>query len=293
MLDALVEKSVLMAQRNEITEHHIYKKLAKTQENNPHNQDVLNRIAEDELRHYTFWKTHTRRELHPKKIIIWFYYFIARIFGLTFGVRLMELGEERAQVNYSLIAKTIPEAQAIIVDEKAHEDQLIELLDEELLDYMGSVVLGLNDALVELTGVLAGFTLVFQDTRLIAIVGLITGIAAALSMGASEYLATKSEEKTSKSPLKSALYTGAAYLGTVFFLIFPYIIFGNLSPLVNLAIALINAVILVFLFTFYISVAKNLPFRRRFFEVISISLGIAALTFIIGMVVRSVLKIEI
>jgi rubrerythrin len=59
LLDALVEKSVLMAQRNEITEHHIYKKLAKTQENNPHNQDVLNRIAEDELRHYTFWKTHT------------------------------------------------------------------------------------------------------------------------------------------------------------------------------------------------------------------------------------------
>jgi VIT1/CCC1 family predicted Fe2+/Mn2+ transporter len=205
----------------------------------------------------------------------------------------MELGEERAQVNYSLIAKIIPEAQAIIADEKAHEDQLIELLDEELLNYMGSVVLGLNDALVELTGVLAGFTLVFQDTRLIAIAGLITGIAAALSMGASEYLATRSEERTSKSPLKSALYTGAAYLGTVFFLIFPYIIFDNLSPLVNLAIALINAVILVFLFTFYISVAKNLPFRRRFFEVISISLGIAALTFIIGMVVRSVLKIEI
>ncbi|MFX0205744.1 MAG: VIT1/CCC1 transporter family protein [Candidatus Hodarchaeota archaeon] len=292
MIDPSVEKSVRTAQRNEITEYHIYKKLAKRQDN-PHNQAILNRIAEDELRHYRFWKTFTNREMRPNSLLIWFYYIVARIFGLTFGVRLMELGEGRVQVNYSLIVKSIPEAQTIIIDEEAHEQQLIELLDEELLDYMGSVVLGLNDALVELTGALAGFTLAFQDTHLIAIAGLITGIAASLSMGTSEYLSIKSEIDTSKSPLKASLYTGTAYLGTVFFLISPYIIFNNQSPLVNLAIVLVNAIIIVFLFTSYISIAKNIPFKKRFFEIVSVSLGIAAFTFILGIVVRSVLNVEI
>ncbi|MFX0149328.1 MAG: VIT1/CCC1 transporter family protein [Candidatus Hodarchaeota archaeon] len=292
MLEPSVEKSVKRAQKNEITEYYIYRKLAKRQDN-PHNQDILNRIAEDELRHYRFWKTFTRCEMKPNNIIVWFYYLVARIFGLTFGVRLMELGEGKAQVNYSLIVQSIPDTQSIISDEEAHEQQLIELLDEELLDYMGSVVLGLNDALVELTGALAGFTLAFQDTRLIVIAGLITGIAAALSMGASEYLSIKSEKETSKSPLKASLYTGAAYLGTVFFLVYPYIIFDNQSPLVILTIVLANAMIIVFLFTFYISIAKNLPFKKRFFEIVIVSLGIATFTFILGIVVRSVLNVEI
>jgi VIT1/CCC1 family predicted Fe2+/Mn2+ transporter len=47
---------------------------------------------------------------------------------------------------------------------------------------------------VELTGALSGLTLAFRNTRLIAMAGLITGIAASLSMAGSEYLATKSEE---------------------------------------------------------------------------------------------------
>ena len=51
------------------------------------------------------------------------------------------------------------------------------------LEYMGSVVLGLNDALVEFTGALAGFTLALSDSRLTALTGSITGIAAALSIG--------------------------------------------------------------------------------------------------------------
>lgn len=292
MLDVNVKKSILRAQRNEITEYHIYKELAASVKN-PHNQKVLNQIADDELKHYNFWKTYSQREIRPNKIMIWFYYIISRLFGLTFGVRLMELGEERAQINYSEIIKAIPEAQPVLTDEEAHENALIGMLDEELLDYISSVVLGLNDALVELTGALAGLTLAFNDTELIAVAGLITGIAASLSMGASEYLATKAEEGTEKNPLKAAIYTGGAYIVTVFFLVIPYLLFRDLSPVICLIIALINAIIIVFIFTFYISVAKDLPFKKRFFEVVGISLGIATLTFIIGMVVRSVLSIDI
>ncbi len=290
MLDKQTEKLVLHAQKNEITEYHIYKKLAKSTKD-PHNQKILNQIAEDELKHYSFWNQYTQREVSPSRKK-WFYYFIARIFGLTFGIRLMELGEGQAQVFYTTIIKFIPEAQSIIEDEEAHEKELISLIDEELLDYIGSIVLGLNDALVELTGALAGLTLAFQNAQLIALAGLITGIAASLSMAASEYLATK-EEQTTKNPLKAAIYTGIAYIATVFFLILPYLIFSNQSPLLCLTITLINAILIVLVFTFYISVAKDLSFKKRFSEIVGISLGVAGLTFIIGLVVRSVLNIDI
>ncbi len=291
LLDKNLNKFILNAQKNEITEYFIYKRLSRSIKD-PHNKNILNQIAEDELKHYSFWKKYTQRDVRPKRSK-WFYYFVARIFGLTFGIRLMELGEGQAQTSYATILKEIPEAQSIITDEENHEKQLIGLINEELLDYIGSVVLGLNDALVELTGALAGLTLAFQNTQLIALAGLITGIAASLSMGASEYLATKSEEQTTKNPLKAAIYTGTAYIFTVFFLISPFLVLSNQSPLICLTITLINAILIVFVFTFYISVAKDLSFKKRFSEIVGISLGVAALSFIIGLVVRSFLNIEI
>src|SRR5574341_282925 len=103
-------------------------------------------------------------------------------------------------------------------EEDMHEQKLLAMLDEEHLHYVGSVVLGLNDALVELTGALAGLTLALQNTELIALTGLITGIAASLSMAASEYLSTRSEE-TEKHPFRAAVYTGIAYIITVTLLI--------------------------------------------------------------------------
>ncbi len=191
---------------------------------------------------------------------------------------------------YEEISKSIPQAKEIEEVEEEHERQLINLIDEERLEYAGSMVLGLNDALVELTGALAGLTLALQYVHIIAMAGLITGIAASLSMAASEYLSTKTE-KGSKNPLKAAVYTGFAYILAVVFLIFFYLFFENAHLCLGLTI--LNAVILVLIFTFYISVAKDLSFRRRFLEMASITLGIAALTFVIGLLVRTFLNLEV
>jgi VIT1/CCC1 family predicted Fe2+/Mn2+ transporter len=283
-----IERAVLIAQGNEITEHFVYDKLARTIKN-PHNKRVLKRIADDELEHYNFWRGYTQQDVNPCGWTIWKYYLLSRIFGITFGLKLMERGEEKAQITYGEISKHIPAAKQIEKDEQEHEKALIDLVDEERMRYVGSMVLGLNDALVELTGALAGFTLALQNTRLIAMVGFITGIAASLSMGASEYLSTKSEEGQ-QNPVKASLYTGSAYVLTVLFLIFPYLIFTNYY--VCLAFMLANAVIIILIFTFYISVAKDTSFSKRFFEMAGISLGIAALTFVIGFLVRMTCKID-
>lgn len=289
LLDTETKKTILTAQKNEITEHFIYEKLSRSVKD-PHNRNILKHISSDELKHFNFWKKYTHEDVKPDKLKVWKYFLISRIFGITFGIKLMERGEEQAQVTYEKISKFVPDAKGVVKDEDEHEKQLIDLIDEERLRYVGSMVLGLNDALVELTGALAGLTLALQNTRLIAMTGLITGIAASLSMAASEYLSTKSEED-SKNPFKASVYTGSIYVITVLFLIFPYLIFTNFY--LCLGFTILNAIIVIFIFTFYISVAKDISFRNRFVEMALISLGIAALTFAIGFLIRIFLNVEV
>lgn len=276
-------------QRLEITEHHIYNRLAHVVQGDE-NRQVLLRIAKDELRHYNDWKGYTGKEIQPDRWAIWKYFWVSRIFGFTFGIKLMEKGEEKAQAGYGRLKGEIPEIERWIKDENAHEEALIAMLDEERLRYAGSIVLGLNDALVELTGALAGLTLALQNTKLIALSGLITGIAAAMSMAASEYLSTRSEG-SEKHPLRAALYTGIAYIITVILLILPYLLIPNF--IVDLALTLGVAVLIIALFNYYIAVAKDEPFRRRFVEMAGLSLGVATVSFGIGYLIRTWLGIEI
>jgi len=282
-------RTLLAAQKNEITEHHIYTRLAN-KIRDPRNSKILLDIAGDELRHYSFWKEFTGKDVRPSRWKIFKFFWISRLLGITFGIKLMERGEEQAVINYGFIAQSIPDADRIMADEDAHEKELIGLIEEEHLKYMGSVVLGLNDALVELTGTLAGLSFALQNTRLIAIAGLITGIAASLSMAASEYLSTKSDE-SGENPLKSSIYTGIAYVITVAILIAPYLLLDHY--LLCLAMTLVNAILIILIFNFYISVARDLPFTKRFLEMCAISLGVAALSFAIGYGVRVLIGIDV
>lgn len=284
-----LRQQLLLFQRNEITEHQIYTRLANSVKV-AQNRQILRGIAQDELGHYHLWKKYTQQDVKPDRVKVWFYYLVSRIFGYTFGIKLMERGEEDAQSSYQSLRGQIEEIDEFLEDENEHEQALIGMLDEESLRYAGSVVLGLNDALVELTGALAGLTLALQNTQLIALSGLITGVAAALSMAASEYLSTRSEE-TDKHPLKASLYTGVAYIITVSILILPYLILDNYY--LCLASALISAVLIIAVFNYYISVAKDEPFRRRFLEMASLSLGVATLSFVLGYLIRNALGVQI
>jgi VIT1/CCC1 family predicted Fe2+/Mn2+ transporter len=284
-----IHNKVILFQQTEITEYHIYKRLAK-HIRSKENASILDQIAEDELRHYNGWKQYTREEVSPRWFYVWFYYLVSITFGFTFGVKLMEMGEQAAQKNYAAVAKEVPEASKYELEEDQHEKKLVEMLDEERLQYAGSVVLGLNDALVELTGALAGLTLALQNTKLIALSGLITGIAASMSMAASEYLSTRSEE-TSKEPVRAAIYTGIAYILTVSLLVLPYLLFENYY--IDLAITMTIAVVIIAVFNYYISVAKGESFRARFLEMAGLSLGVATFSFIIGFFIRKWLNIEI
>ncbi|MEM5777062.1 MAG: VIT1/CCC1 transporter family protein [Candidatus Aenigmatarchaeota archaeon] len=284
-----IEEIILKVQKNEITECIVYEKLSKFFKSQK-TREILEKLSKEELAHYNFWKKYTNKDVKPDKLKIWFYFLISKIFGLTFGLKLMEMGEIEAKYVYEKVSEYVPIAKKIIKDEDKHEKLLISLINEEFLEYTGSIVLGLNDALVELTGALAGLTFALQNNRLIALAGLITGIAASFSMAASEYLSIKTE-KSLKNPSKSAIYTGVAYVFTVLFLVFPYFLFKNIY--FSLTLTILNAILVIFIFNFYISVAKELNFRKRFFEMLTISLSVALISFLIGMLMKLFLGIEI
>ncbi len=288
-LDSATRERLLTFQENEITEYHIYSRLADIVKSDE-NSRILREIAEDERRHYEQWRGHTGQDVQPDRFKVWRYMTLSRVLGYTFGIKLMERGEEGAQIDYRRVADDIPEADQIAQDETDHEDELINMLDEERLRYTGSIVLGLNDALVELTGALAGLTLALQNTQLIALTGLITGIAAALSMGASEYLSTKSEEST-KNPARASVYTGVAYVVTVLLLILPYLIFQDYYVCLGLTLAV--AILIILLFSYYVSVARDERFRARFLEMAGLSMGVATLSFGIGFLLRRFLGVEV
>lgn len=130
-----------------------------------------------------------------------------------------------------------------------------------------------------------------QNTRLISMAGMITGIAATLSMASSGYLSSR--EAGDENPAKSALYTGAAYLATVILLIIPYLFLSKDNYIIALIITLIIAIGILALFNFYVSVAKDRPFRRNFLIMAAISMGVAAISFVVGLLVKNTLGIDL
>ena len=285
-----MDDQIYSAQKNEITEHVFYSKLSKLIKD-PKNREIIERISQDELRHYQLWTKYSRKEAKPHRFKILEYLILYRIFGVTFVVKLMEKQEKKAQINYVKLAEIIPQALEMEKDEEKHENALISLIDEERLKYMGSIVLGLNDALVELTGVLAGLTFALGKSSLIAATGFITGIAAALSMAASEYLSQKMERERIQTPTKAAFYTFVTYLLTVVVLIFPYLFLSQ--AYFALGLTLLLSVVIIGIFTYYSALTQDLDFKARFREMVLISLGIATLSFGLGVLVRLVFGIEI
>jgi len=286
-----VRKLLLEMQLNEITEYYVYVAIAKGIKDEK-NRSILERIAKEEKVHSEIWKKYTQEDVKPSQIKIVFYKVLNKIFGYTFTLKLMENKEGDATQIYKDIALEVPEASRISSEENVHEKALIDMLDEERLQYVGSMVLGLNDALVELTGTLAGLTFAMQNTKLVALSGLVTGISATLSMMSSEYLSSRSRDGDTNS-LKSAGYTGIMYIVAVILMVMPYLIFPTKQYVPALICLLIIVILVIFVFTYYVSVAKDLPFKKRFLEMASISMGVAVISFLIGLVVKKFLGISV
>jgi VIT1/CCC1 family predicted Fe2+/Mn2+ transporter len=271
----------------ERTEMEVYRRLAN-REKKAENKNILQKISMQENNHYNLLKEKTGEDVDYSKFRVYFHVITSIFLGLTFSLKLMEKTEQNAAREYRDLGY-----DDIAEEEDEHEKELLSLLEEDALNYLSSIILGLSDALVELTGALAGLTFAFQELRVVALAGLVTGISASFSMAASEFLATK-EENSNRSPIKAALFTGSAYIITVFLLVIPYllltdnseIIFGLEPHIQALIITFIIGLLIIALFNFYVSVAQDKSFNRRFIEMVIILLIVTIISFLIGLILR-------
>ena len=278
---------LIRLQRMERTEMEVYRRLAN-REKKAENKIILQKISKQESNHYNILKEKTGEDVDFSKIRVYLHVIVSIFLGLTFSLKLMEKTEQNAAREYRDLGY-----ENIAKEEDEHEKELLSLLEEDGLNYLSSIILGLSDALVELTGALAGLTFAFQELRIVALAGLVTGISASFSMAASEFLATK-EENSNRSPIKAALYTGTAYIITVFLLVIPYLLLSDSSEIIwglephiqALIITFIIGLLIIALFNLYVSIAQDKSFNRRFFEMVFILSIVTLISFLIGVILR-------
>ena len=286
-MNKVERRRLIRLQRMERTEMEVYRRLAN-REKKAENKNLLQKISIQENNHYNLLKEKTGEDVNFSKIRVYLHLITSIFLGLTFSLKLMEKTEQNAAREYRDLGY-----ENIAKEEDEHEKELLSLLEEDSLNYLSSIILGLSDALVELTGALAGLTFAFQELRVVALAGLVTGISASFSMAASEFLATK-EENSNRSPIKAALFTGTAYIITVFLLVIPYLLLSDSSEIIwglephiqALIITFIIGLLIIAFFNFYVSIAQDKSFNRRFIEMVLILLIVTLISFIIGLILR-------
>ena len=148
-----------------------------------------------------------------------------------------------------------------------------------------AIILGMHDAIVSLTGLIAGLFFAFTDSNIIIITCIISSITAALSMGAANYLAVKAINHDQAK--KSAFYTFASYMTTCVLLILPFFIFDNRTS--ALIAVILMAIFIIFAFNRWCYRKK--VFYKHFFEMLSICTIVSIVAFFIGEIAHQIFGI--
>ena len=284
---------------NELTEHYVYAALARM-EKNTGNRAALERLSAQEKTHYEFWKALLEKKdaaaaerIRPRKATITGTKILRSVLGVTFITKLLEGHEKEAAQKYENIRPVVPaELQGrfteIIEDERSHERTFIAQLKEARVNYIGFIVLGLADAIVEITGVHSGFLGVTGSTLIAGVAGVIVGFAAAISMGSAAYLQAKQELE--KSAIVSAFATGISYFISVIFLALPYFLIRTMATAFTISTSI--GIVLIAAFTFYGAVVFERRFWREFSEAAGLMLATAAATFVWGAIIGAIFHIS-
>ena len=278
----VTRRMLLRAQRNEITAHTVYRWLA-ARADDVASREVFAGLATDERRHYEMWRQRTGLDVRPDRLRVWGFLLGTRLLGATFGMRLLERGEARAQVDYATIQQEVPEAEAVMREEADHERVLLTLLDRAFLASLDTTVLGLPGALVALAGLLAGLVAARQDARLVALCGLVAGLATAAGLAASVFLARRAAGRA--GAWRWALSAGLIHVAVAAILAGPFLVLGDHRA--GLALALGAGALVVALLAGYLSVARGGRFWRRFAEMAGSGLAAVVVCSGIGLAVRA------
>lgn len=283
-------KRVLKAQRSSVIAEMGFRYMA-SQVPDEDNRTLLTHMADDEKAHIAYLQSITNRPIGKQSAALRRMKVESKLLGVTFTCRRLHNHKHFSKEVLASLAEVDPEAESLLAQAQRHEEQLIDLIDEERLHYVGDIVLGLNDALVEITGALAGVTFSLCNTKVVALTGIVTGISATLSMAASNYLAAKADG--SDDAIKSGTVTGIAYLAAVILLVLPYLLLPDQMYAAAFWIMIATVIVILLAFNYYIAVANRSSFIKRFAQMAAVSLGVALIAYLIGLAAKDLLGITI
>ncbi len=285
-----LHRILLESQRDEITDSLIYHNMAK-REKDSGNRVLLERLSNEEREHAGIWEKYTDQQIEPNRLKIAWFSFLSVFLGYTFVLKLMKRAETEALISYQRLVDVVPEAARIQQQELNHENELIDMLNEERLQHMGAMMFGLNDALVKLTSTMAGLTFALMNTRVLALCGIVIGISGMLSMTASNYLYDRAANKP--NAITSSVFAMATYFITMVLLLLPYFLLPAQDYIPALILMIVMGIGIMLFINFYISVPRGEPFVKRFMEMALISLIVTAVSFLVGHLVKTMFGVSI
>lgn len=281
---------------DEYTDSLVYKRLAESSRTrDPKLKEILAKLSEEENRHYEFWlKYASKQKVQPNMLAVYFTIFLRFLFGVTFAVKFLEKHEEDVIRKYKSVAHLIPEADragfdSMVSDEVQHENVFLTQTQGKYIKYISFVVLGLADAIVEISGIHAGSLGIYSSTELTGLAGIVAGAAASIAMASAAYAQAKQGFQGSASI--SAVFTGVSYFVNAVILAMPYFLTKVMGVAIGISIFL--AIVIIAFISYYNSIISNAHFFRDFGELAGITLGASAALFVFGLVIRSVIGISI
>jgi len=273
---------------DEFADFILYDRFSKRVSDNSSFAEALRQLSATEKRHYEFWKKYLPDE-EPKfsRAKLFLVLLLQRLFGITFAVRYLERHESRVIKEYKSVESLIPEEDRaafdeMIRDEEQHEKEFGRRVESSSVRYISFVVLGLADALVEISGIHAGSLGIYNVTEIAGLAGVIAGGAASLAMASAAFAQAKQGFQGSAG--LSAIYTGASYFVAAVLLATPYFLTKVMVD--ALAASLTLAVTILALATYYSSVISGKPFSRDFAEILLILLGATVVLYFFGYFIR-------
>ncbi len=282
--------------KDELTDHTVYQKLATLGiERNQGFKDILAKLAATELGHYEFWKKYAPDEkIKVARVKVYLAILVRLLLGTTFAVRYLERNETNVIRRYREVSNLIPPEdgerfQQMLADEEEHEKGFEFQIQSGLVLYISFVVLGLADAVVEISGIHAGSLGIYNSTRLAGLAGVVAGAAASVAMASAAFAQAK--QGFQGSARLAASYTGASYFATALVLASPYFFTDKMT--LALGVSLFLAVLIVAFNSFYSTVISGKAFRRDFFEITGVMAGATVALYILGLIIRYVFGITV
>lgn len=279
---------------DEYTDYLVYKHLSESKRTkSPKIRDILAKLSDAEKRHFEFWSKYIEGP-KPKenKLTIFVTLFLRYLFGITFAIKFLENHEDKVVKKYKSVAHMIPEVDrpdfdAMLKDEEEHEDEFVKQSEGSAVKYISFIVLGLADAIVEISGIHAGSLGIYTSTELTGLAGIVAGASASIAMASAAYAQAKQGFQGSASV--SAAFTGVSYFVNAIVLATPYFLTKVMSVAIGTSLTL--AIFIIAFISYYNSIMSKSSFVRDFTEMAGIVLGASGGLFLFGLAIKSLLGI--